>query len=113
MYATTYRQAPVRASWRPAAALFSSSRPFNLGQNATEGVGVKGVVGTLLGLGISGAAAYVGISAGLKQKGTHAVLGWIVGLSGSLATLATVTAILSYAFSKPPVQTASEGTVQQ
>ncbi len=110
MFAPSYR--PVaRAAWRPSPAL-SAVQPFNLGQAATDGVGVPGVIGTLLGLGISGSAAYVGISAGLKQKGAHSVLGWVVGLSGSLAALATLTAIVGNAFKKPaPQTTTSEGTV--
>jgi hypothetical protein len=111
MFATAYRPVP-RAAWKPTASL-ASVQPFNLGQNAADGVGVPGVIGTLLGLGISGSAAYVGISAGLKQKGAHSVLGWVVGLSGALAGLATLTALLGAAFKKPAQTTTSEGTVAQ
>lgn len=57
-------------------------------------MGMK-VAETLLTLGFTGAMAYTGIRAGLKEKGVNSAVGWVAGIGGALLGLAGVTVIVS------------------
>lgn len=46
-----------------------------------------GPLTTLLGLGLAGVTAYVGIRTGLDQKGAMKVMGWVVASAGTLSVL--------------------------
>lgn len=50
---------------------------------------------TVLTLGVTGAAAWVGIRAGLKSKGTLKAAGWVAGVGAGLLGLATVVNLVS------------------
>jgi hypothetical protein len=50
---------------------------------------------TLLTLGVTGAASWVGIRAGLKGKGAPQIAGWVGGIGAGLLGLATVINIVS------------------
>lgn len=56
--------------------------------------GVK-VAETLLTVGFTGAVAYTGIRAGLKEKGAKSAAGWVAGVGGSVLGLALITSIVS------------------
>lgn len=55
---------------------------------------------TVLTLGVTGAAAWTGIRAGLKGKGVPRVAGWIAGVGAGLLGLATLVNIVSPATAK-------------
>lgn len=99
-----------RAMWRPA-----MRRPFHVGQNAVEGIGVGAVMAPVIGLGISGAVAYVGMRAALTQKGWNSALGWVAGISGILGALSTLAWMIGFG-SIPEAQLPQNGapaTAQQ
>ena len=56
--------------------------------------GIK-VAETLLTVGFTGAVAYTGIRAGLKEKGAKSAAGWVAGVGGSVLGLALITSIVS------------------
>lgn len=57
-------------------------------------VGVK-VAETILTVGFTGAVAYTGIRAGMKEKGVKSVAGWVAGVGGSVLGLALLTSVVS------------------
>ena len=115
MTVTTYRPM-ARAAWRPA---LRGKRAVQIGQASAEKLGIAGVLAPILGLGVAGGAAYLGIRAGLKETGAIKWIGWIVGLSGLVAVVTTV-ADLFYIGGIPKSElapqiaqeTTSPGTVQ-
>lgn len=56
------------------------------------------VAQTLLTLGFTGAVAYTGITAGMKEKGAKSAAGWVAGLGGALLGVAALTAVASPSF---------------
>jgi hypothetical protein len=107
-----------RAMWRP-----SIRRSVQVGQSSAEAIGIGAVLAPVLGIGLSGAIAYVGMRTALTQKGTYRALGWvvgIVGIIGGLSSLAWMMGFGSIPQSQLPQngiptqpQMVSEGTVQQ
>lgn len=56
--------------------------------------GVK-VAETILTVGFTGAVAYTGIRAGMKEKGIKSAAGWVAGVGGSVLGLALLTSVVS------------------
>lgn len=61
---------------------------------SVQSAGVK-VAETLLTAGFTGAVAYTGIRAGMKEKGLKSAAGWVAGVGGSVLGLALITSIVS------------------
>ena len=51
---------------------------------------MAGVLAPVIGIGLAGSAAYLGIRAGLKETGATQWIGWIVGLTGLIAAVTTI-----------------------
>ncbi len=86
MNVTTYRPLQ-KAAWRPA---LRGKRAVQVGQAGIEKLGVAGVLAPVIGIGLAGSAAYLGIRAGLRETGATQWIGWIVGLTGLIAVVTTV-----------------------
>ena len=107
-----------RAAWRPA---LRGKRTIQIGQVAAGSVGVGAVLEPIIGLGIAGAATYIGIRVGVQDTGVAQWLGWIVGISGAIAVLTTIADlyVIGSDMQKPEAgpgivqQTTSPGTVEQ
>ncbi len=87
MNVTTYRPLQ-KAAWRPA---LRGKRAIQVGQAGVEKLGVGGVLAPVIGIAIAGGVAYLGIRAGLRDTGATQWIGWIVGLTGLIAVVTTVT----------------------
>jgi len=57
-----------------------------LGQSTYD----KSALGSVLGLGLAGATAYVGIHTGMKSTGFLAVMGWVVGIAAAASGVVMV-----------------------
>ncbi len=86
MNVTTYRPLQ-KAAWRPA---LRGKRAIQVGQAGVEKLGVTGVLAPVVGIGLAGGIAYLGIRAGLKETGATQWVGWIVGLTGLIAVVTTI-----------------------
>lgn len=75
--------------------------PPELGQAASRPSGAVTVGAEVLGLGLSGAAAWVGIHTGLHGSGLLSAASWVVGIIG-LARLADISGIFGAA--TPPAR---------
>lgn len=76
---------------RPAAALGQDEIPDSLVTTAG-----------LVGLAVAGATAWVGINAGIKEKGLLSVAGWVVGVGGALRTLLIGAGLAAFAATPEP-----------
>lgn len=108
MNVVTYRPM-AKAAWRPA---LRGKRSFQIGQVSPGQSGVAAVLTPILGLTVAGGAAYLGLRAGIKDKGVLQVVGWIVGISGVIA-VATTLADLFYIGGIPRSQMPGQQIVDQ
>lgn len=92
MYANVWRPVPLR--------MVSNILPGSLPMHPANGLAPRAsmgqqdqtpagmmAVGSLLGLGLAAGTAWVGIRAGMKEKGFLSVVGWVVGIGGGLRAL--------------------------
>jgi hypothetical protein len=92
--------------------------PFRVGQTTTQGLGIYGIMAPLVGLGISGSIAYVGMHTALNQRGWLSALGWVAGISGILGALFTFTGVvlgpeLLRAMERAPQQTTTPAAAER
>lgn len=82
--------------WRPAAKRTAGyGAPMRMGQNGPA-VPIEGL---LLSLALAGIGTYVGIRAGLKDKGVPSALGWIVGVVNGVGAVTILTGLAALALS--------------
>lgn len=91
-YAPQYQQHFVRQQF-----LSQTPAPMAPVQVASPDTSVKKTVGTIVTLGVTSAAAWVGINQGLKKGGgkTLKVAGWVGGVGAAVLGLATLVNLVS------------------
>ncbi len=95
--------------WRP-----SIRRSIQVGQTSAESLGVGTVLAPLIGLGISGAIAYVGFKSALTQKGWYQALGWVAGIAGALGGLSSLAWMMGFgSMAQAPAPVPPNGAIVQ
>lgn len=99
-----YRPAMARTQWRPS---YPAPRVRSLAQATPGKGGTMRTIDAALDSALFGGIAYLGISTGLKEKGTTlSVVGWVVGVMGAAKGLLSLSRLFMMATEPAPVPAA-------